>query len=324
MIGSTYHDDSDFQSCFPETFSIDSLGAFANVSRRTWRANVSTCEGTWSVQPTHDCPSGVGLPLCPGRYLPDGVHACSDPEVLTPTYQIPTLTIGGSPDDVMRVSRIAETWYTQQGSSMHQVALVEGMNHGDVMDIIHDAVNQMDLPSEIGSEATRAAVADLIVGFAAGSVAFQTEALDATFSPFVDVFVKQEGGWWCRLRSFTQLGNGSHHLRVVPAFRAWHGNAHESGRSSLEWEVRRDVSVHGSSCGTYRDVLRSPYDRKHHRCHCSRHGHVHCVGRLHQLCDSNVQRECLRRDAVWWWEFHSRPTPVRFLSVTQDRNWVRG
>ena len=97
---------------------------------------------------------------------------------------------------------------------MHQVALVEGMNHGDVMDIIHDAVNQMDLPSEIGSEATRAAVADLIVGFAAGSVAFQTEALDATFSPFVDVFVKQEGGWWCRLRSFTQLGNGSHHLRV--------------------------------------------------------------------------------------------------------------
>ena len=117
------------------------------------------------------------------------------PEVLTPTYQIPTLTIGGSPDDVMRVSRIAETWYTQQGSSVHQVALVEGMNHGDVMDIIHDAVNQMDLPSEFGSEATRAAVADLIVGFAAGPVAFQTEALDATFSPFVDVFVKQEGGW---------------------------------------------------------------------------------------------------------------------------------
>ena len=53
----------------------------------------------------------------------------------------------------MRVSRIAETWYTQQGLSVHQVALVEGMNHGDVLDI-HDAVNQMDLPSEIGSEAT--------------------------------------------------------------------------------------------------------------------------------------------------------------------------
>ena len=33
------------------------LGGFL---RRTWRANVSTCEGTWLVQPAHDCPSGVG------------------------------------------------------------------------------------------------------------------------------------------------------------------------------------------------------------------------------------------------------------------------
>ena len=35
MIGSTYHDDSDFQSCFPETFSIDSLGACTDVSMTT-------------------------------------------------------------------------------------------------------------------------------------------------------------------------------------------------------------------------------------------------------------------------------------------------
>ena len=124
---------------------------------------------------------GVGLPLCPGRHLPDGVHARSDPVVLTPTYQIPALTISGSPDDVMRVSRIAETLYTQQGLSVHRVALVEGINHGDIMDI-HDAVNQMDLPSEIGSEATRAAVADLIVGFAAGSVATCTASADCISS----------------------------------------------------------------------------------------------------------------------------------------------
>ena len=141
--------------------------------------------------------------------LPDGVHACSEPEVLTPTYQIPALTIGGSPDDVMRVSRIAETWYTQQGSSVHQVTLVEGMNHGEVMDIISDAVNQMDLHSGIGSEATQAAVADLIVGFAAGSVAFQTEALDASFSPFVDVFVATCSASADCINSATPMCNGS-------------------------------------------------------------------------------------------------------------------
>ena len=32
---------------------------------------------------------------------------------------------------------------------------------------------------------------------------------------------------------------------------------HASGSSSLEWEVQRDVRVHGSSCGTCCDVLHS-------------------------------------------------------------------
>ena len=61
--------------------------------------------------------------------------------------------------------------------------------------------------------------------------------------------------------SSSNLATGSHHLRVVLVFRAWHGNEHESGSSSLEREVQRDVSVRSSSCGTYRDVLRSPFDR---------------------------------------------------------------
>ena len=74
--------------------------------------------------------------------------------------------------------------------------------------------------------------------------------------------------------SVTQLGDGSHHLQVVLVFRAWHGNENESGRSSLEREVQRDVRVRGSSCETYRNVFRSPFDRKHHRCHRSRRDHV--------------------------------------------------
>ena len=45
-------------------------------------------------------------------------------------------------------------------------------------------------------------------------------------------------------------------------------------------EVLRDVRVHGSSCGTYRDVLHSPLDEKHHRCHCSCRDHVLCVSLL--------------------------------------------
>ena len=44
-------------------------------------------------------------------------------------------------------------------------------------------------------------------------------------------------------------------------------------------EVQRDLRVHGSSCGTCRDFLHSPFDRKHHRCHCSCRDFVLFVGR---------------------------------------------
>ena len=56
--------------------------------RRMWRESASTSEETWASQPTHECPSGVGLPLCPGGHSPDGVHAYSGPEVPT----APTVT----------------------------------------------------------------------------------------------------------------------------------------------------------------------------------------------------------------------------------------
>jgi len=48
---------------------------------------------------------------------------------------------------------------------------------------------------------------------------------------------------------FTLLGNGSHYLRVVPTFRAWPGDEHAFGSSSLEREVLRDVRVHSFFCG---------------------------------------------------------------------------
>ena len=71
-------------------------------------------------------------------------------------------------------------------------------------------------------------------------------------------------------------------------------------------EEQRPRCVHGSSWRFYRYVLHNPFDMKHHRCHCSCCDHVLCVSRRHWLCDSNVQRGCLRYDVVWRWKFHSR------------------
>ena len=58
----------------------------------------------------------------------------------------------------------------------------------------------------------------------------------------------------CRLRFFTLFGNRFHHLSCACLLSVtW--NELESDRSTLEWEVQWDFRVHGSSCGTCRDVL---------------------------------------------------------------------
>ena len=58
----------------------------------------------------------------------------------------------------------------------------------------------------------------------------------------------------CRLRFFTLLGNRFHHLCCASLLSmTW--NELESDRSTLDWDVQWDFRVHGSSCGTCRDVL---------------------------------------------------------------------
>ena len=69
------------------------------------------------------------------------------------------------------------------------------------------------------------------------------------------------------------------------------------GRSSLEREVQLDFRVHSSSCGAYHDVVHSPLEWLFHRCHC------YCRDLV--LLRPLVLRECLRRDVVLWWIFHS-------------------
>ena len=105
--------------------------------------------------------------------------------------------------------------------------------------------------------------------------------------------------WWCRLRSFSQLGNGPHHLRLAPAFWTRHGTEHEFGMSNLEGE-EQCVSTDPVA------VVHRSFDRKHrHRRHNCR-DHVLWVGKLHWLFDFYVRQVCSCRNTTWWWWFHSR------------------
>ena len=75
-------------------------------------------------------------------------------------------------------------------------------------------------------------------------------------------------------------------------------NELESSRSSLEREVQWDFRVHGSSCGTCRDVLHSPLTVSTIDATAAVVTTCFAFGRLHWLCGFYVQRRCLRRHVV--------------------------
>ena len=165
----------------------------AGFLERNWRPSIAACAKTWEKQPSLRCP---GKPLCPGGYLPDGVHNCTGPAVPAPEYALPTLSIGGELDGVVRVSRLAEAWYTQQALPQHKVKLVPGMSHGDILDSVPAAVAAADLESEIGSDKARDAVAAIVTDYLAEQESSRDDFEAAFFEPFVRMFAEQEGSWW--------------------------------------------------------------------------------------------------------------------------------
>ena len=160
---------------------------------RAWRPSITACAKTWDRQPSLTCP---GKPLCPGGYLPEGVHNCTGPSVPAPQYPLPTLSIGGELDGVVRVSRLAEAWYTQEALPQHKVKLVAGMSHSDLVDVAPAAVTASDLQSEIGPDQAREAVAEIISDYLMEPGRLHSDVEAALFGPFVRMFVEQEGSWW--------------------------------------------------------------------------------------------------------------------------------
>mmetsp|Transcript_40330 Transcript_40330/g.90609 ORF Transcript_40330/g.90609 Transcript_40330/m.90609 type:complete len:551 (-) Transcript_40330:244-1896(-) len=163
---------------------------------RDYRPDLQACKAKWGTQPTHKCPKGKGLPLCPGGYLPEGSHDCSATGIPAPKFPVPTLSVGGELDGVVRVSRVAEAWYTQKGTPEHKVVVVEGMNHGDLLGTVPSSVQARDLVSEIGGDKAKAQVASIVAGFLADPKSYNPPAADDTLSPFEKMFVEQEGSWW--------------------------------------------------------------------------------------------------------------------------------
>eukprot|EP00913_Durusdinium_trenchii_P007413 g6970.t1 len=141
----------------------DGLILLAGFLERRWRPSLVACAKTWEKQPS--------VSACARQ---DGVHDCRSEEAIpTPSYPVPSLSVGGEMDGVVRVSRMAEAWYTQQAVPQHVVKLVPGMSHSDLVvgDALPATLAALDLPSTCGGLAARSAVAQLVVSFVAKKVA---------------------------------------------------------------------------------------------------------------------------------------------------------
>ena len=188
---------------FAAASEAEGLVLLAGFLQRRWRPDVEACGRTWAKQPSVVCPKV----FCPGGYLKDGVHDCSSLKGGV-VYPLPSLSIGGELDGVVRVSRLAEAWYTQRNSS-HLVRVVPGMSHADLLSQVPPALVAKDLPSTCGPKKARLQVAQLVVDFLTFQVVRSFE--ENFFEPWKEMFLL-EGSWW------------------------WTGNSDESGSSN--WAAR--------------------------------------------------------------------------------------
>lgn len=161
------------------------LVLLAGFLERRWRPDIEACGKTWAKQPSVVCPKL----FCPGGYLKDGVHSCKGGGPVV--YPLPSLSIGGELDGVVRVARLAEAWYTQRNTS-HLVRVVPGMSHADLLSQAPPELLAKDLPSTCGPKKARLQVAQLVVDFLTFQVVRSFE--ENFFRPWKEMFLL-EGSW---------------------------------------------------------------------------------------------------------------------------------
>lgn len=170
--------------------------------QRTFRPDVTECLAKASVQPKRSL-------RCPLGCLADGAHDCFGPN--TVAFPVPVLSVSGDLDGVVRITRIAEAFYTQKAltnRSQDYFAVVRGMNHAVVFNgsNIPPIVLARDLPSSraVGEviDDISAAVKAFVLATAVGDVkslehlAEAEAAAEVLLDPIIDAFVNQEGNWF--------------------------------------------------------------------------------------------------------------------------------
>lgn len=115
-------------------------------------------------------------------------------------YQVPTLTIGGTKDGLLRISRVAESYWHQytniesNQAGMFPILALEGASHASFMDsaMLPSFVASNDLKAEISEEQGHSEAAKGIVGLfdqVLKSTSFEQDGTEAILKPLVDAMV---------------------------------------------------------------------------------------------------------------------------------------
>lgn len=175
----------------PRYFS--GLILLSSFFQRIYRPGVAECISKWKIQPSKSLKYPLGQ-------LKDGVHDCFGEN--KPVFPVPTLSIGGELDGLVRITRIAEAWYTQTvlDNSSNSVFLISGMNHANLISsAIPRSVRSKDLRPEISNLDAISVVSCLIKQFVYPInqvTCLNNNSTEALLDAIIDSFVEQEGNWW--------------------------------------------------------------------------------------------------------------------------------
>lgn len=163
--------------------------------QRKYRPALRECMAKSSITPRKSLRYPLG-------YLKDGVHDCYGDNSVE--FNVPVLSIGGSKDGIVRVSRIAEAFYTQQVSSEGQavqlpVIVIDKLTHSSIIDgetsLLSESIKSSDLVSDLSVSDAVSSIVDAVSLFASA------KDIDMTFTtsflqPFIDMFVHSEASWF--------------------------------------------------------------------------------------------------------------------------------
>lgn len=162
--------------------------------QRVYRPDVAACLPKASIQPKVDFSHLLG-------YLQDGAHDCYGSN--TVSFPLPVLTVGGELDGVVRITRIAEAYYTQavltNAQQKFPVVVIPGMNHAQ---FYNGTALPTDLEADVSTDVALSSVAKVVRAFIiqiTTGVPFPADILNASktyFQPIVSAFVEKEGSWF--------------------------------------------------------------------------------------------------------------------------------